>query len=209
VRAAAIGLLVGACAPAAAPTPIAHRAADHAAVEQPRRLLYRHLSVGSHAPTAIRTTWELTIDGSRASLVQTEQHAPGPFTIARADREAKWTTARTHSQEGPLREVGDHIVLELESAVDSLFLYCWHRAVAVAVAGARRVPRPGHQRDCSDPGTWSPTSTRRVDVLVCGQEDAGDFSDLETHWHFAAAPGVELVEEIGDCLQGAGLRLAK
>jgi hypothetical protein len=59
-----------------------------------------------------------------------------------------------------------------------------------------------------------------VDALVCGQGDTlddGQESGLdgqrgsldETLWRFAAAPGIEFVEERDDCFQSTGLRLAK
>jgi hypothetical protein len=205
------------------PPPIEH----HAAVEQPRPreerkpFVERRLSVGSRAPTASRMIWELTIDEKSASLVVTEQEAPGTSTIDRADREAKWTTTQTYSKQGPLRHVGDHLALDLESETESLFLRCWRRPIQVAAAGARRVPTPGRKGDCSDRGVWSPATTTQVDALVGGQGDALDDGQVigidgqhgnpldETLWRFGAAPGIELVEEIHDCFQSTGLRLAK
>jgi hypothetical protein len=110
--------------------------------------------------------------------------------------------------------------LDLESDVDSLFLRCWNLPIKVAPAGARRVPTPGRNGDCSDPGGWSPAILRRVDALVCGPGeglDDGQISGLdgqagsldETLWRFAPAPGIELVELSDDCFQSTGLRLAK
>ena len=221
MRAAAIGLLVAACGPAAAP-PVA----QNVAVEQPKPVkpptsfVDRSLSVGSRMPTAFRGSWELFLEGNTARLVQTEQEAPGTFTVERADREARWTTTRTHVEKGPLRHDGDHLALDLESPGDSLFLRCWHRSIVVAMPGARRVPTPGRAGDCTDPGTWSPTTTTRIDALVCGQGDALDDGQVggldgqggsldETLFRFAPAPGIEVVEVTDDCFQSMGLRLAK
>jgi hypothetical protein len=165
--------------------------------------------------------WELSMGERSADLVVTEQEAPGAFTLERADREAKWTTTRTHSKQGPLRHVGDHIALDFESATESLFLRCWRRSLQVATAGARRVPTPGRKGDCTDPGVWSPATTGRVEALVCGQGaalDDGQVSGMDGHdgnsldetlWRFAAAPGIEFVMESHDCFYSTGLRLAK
>jgi hypothetical protein len=221
VRAAAIGLLLAACAPAAAP-PLAHRTP----VEQPKRLeqgkryVDRKLRIDPSRSMATRGSWELSIDRGSATLLGIEQEAPGSFTIERADREAKWTTTSTRVQKGPVRLAGDHIVLELESDVDSLYLHCWRRSLVVATAGARRVATPGRAGDCSDRGVWTPATTTRVDALVCGQGsglDDGQESGLdgqrgsldETLWRFLEAPGLEFVEVSDDCFQSTGLRLAK
>jgi len=220
MRAVAIGLVVAACS-STAPPPIA----QNTAAEQPEPLaprpplVDRQLDVGTLAPGAVRSTWELSIDGSNATLVETEQEAPGVVTLERADG-ATWTTASTRVQKAPVRTVGDHIALDFATATDSLFLRCWHRSLAVAGAGARRVPTPGVHPDCSDPGAWSPATLTRVDALVCGQGDALDDGQVagldgqrgsvdETLWRFAPAPGVELVEESDDCFQSTGLRLAR
>jgi hypothetical protein len=207
VRIAAFGLLLVACAPVAAPAMIANKAG----VEKPQRqpLVCRTLIVGSRQPTMTRLISELSIDGSSASLVEIEQQAPGALTLERADREAKWKTTRTTVRKGPVQHAGDQIKLVLEGPVDSISLQCSHRKVEVALAGARRISRPGHERDCDDAGAWSPATATSVDALVCGAEDAGDPSDLMTNWQFAAPPGIETVDELEDCRRGDALRLAK
>jgi hypothetical protein len=210
VRAAAIGIVVAACSPAPMAAP---SIAQHVGPEPPKPhvYVYRHLDVGSQAPTPSRSTWTLTIDGATANLVVTGQQAALEFaSLDRVDREAKWTPTDTQVEKGPVIHRPDHVFLDLESPSDSLQLHCWRRSIEVAIAGARRVKQPGHELDCQDEGVWSPATTTPVDALICTQaEGADDFNDLETHWHFAAAPGIELVEVNDDCMQAQGLRLAK
>lgn len=213
-------LLVVGCARAPAPA-IANAGAGAAArTAAAERLVERSVNVGTDQATASRVTWELSIEGDRGTLVETDEEAPGSFTLGRADREARWATTRTHVEKGPVHQVGDHLALDLESASDSLFLRCWHRSIVVATAGAVRTPAPGQSGNCDDPGRWTPSATTRIDALVCGQGDALDDGQVagidgqqgsidETLWRFAAAPGVEVIEENDGCFQSAGLRLAK
>ncbi len=206
MRAAAIGVLVVACAPAAAP-PISQHAEAKPHVT-PTFLVTRHLAVGTSLTTANRYTSELTLDGTTATLVQTDEQAEGAFTLERADRYAHWTVTRTTIRKGPLTRTGDRFTINVEGDTDSMFLSCAPRKIEVAHARARRVAHVGHELDCDDPGTWSPAATTRVDAIVCGAEDAGDDDDLMTHWFFTEAPGIDSVEESDDCLHGEGLRLS-
>ncbi len=215
MRVIAIAIVVGACgAPPAGPL-VEHRAAASApaATDLPRQLVHRGVLVGAHGGVATRSTWTLTFDEHRttATLVRTEERAPAPLSLEQADRGAPWTArpAETRTEAGPVRHVGDHLVLELASPTDSLYLYCWRRALPLAPAGARRIARPGHARDCTDRGMWNTPTTVTLAALVCGQEDAGDEADLETHWQFGAAPGIERIEDSGDCFEWQGLRVAR
>jgi hypothetical protein len=219
LRRAAI-VLVAACG-SAAPPPLEQRTAPAPPRPAgPQRFIQRQLSVGTRSVSSSLGIWELTIDGNSATLVETAQQAAGGLTIERADREARWKTIDTHVERGPAHRVRDHLALDLESKSDSLWLRCWHRSLAVATAGAHRVARPGHEKDCSDPGEWSPAKMVKIDALVCGQGEGLDDGQLagmdgtagsldETLFRFAPAPGVETVEESDDCLETTGLRLAR
>jgi hypothetical protein len=213
-------VVVAGCAPPATPPVIAHRVAIEPVVPLDQRtpLWDRRLAVGVDASAAYRGILELTIVGATATLVETDLEAPGGFTLERADREAKWTTTRTHVETGPMRHDGDHIELDLESGDNSLDLRCWQRSIVVATAGAHRVQT---HPDCDDAGAWSPATTTHVDALICGQGDALDDGQLagidgqggahvdETLWRFAAAPGIELVSVSDGCWDSTSLRLAK
>lgn len=170
----------------------------------------RHLSTGAREP-ARRSSWTLTIGEHSATLVSIAQE--------QADHEASWKTTSTLTEKGPVRPIRDGIALDLESAEDSLFLNCWHRALKVATAGARRIPTPGRKGDCSDPGIWSPATLVEVDALVCSQGERLDDGQLagldgqqgdldETLFRFLPAPGLELVEVHDDCFESTGLRVA-
>jgi len=171
-------------------------------------LVTRHVALGSNLETAYRYTSELTLAGNRATLTEIEEGAAGAFTLERADREAKWTIEKQRARKGPLKHEGARLTLDVAGGTDSMWLGCVHRPMEIAPKGARLIARVGHELDCDDPGTWSPAPVK-VDVLVCGAEDAADDDDLVTHWFFAPAPGIESVEETDDCFHGSGLRLAQ
>ncbi len=142
MRAVAISL-GAACAPASAP-PLSQHVDPPRSPAQLSRLVTRHLAVGSALAVANRYTSELTLDGARATLVETEEEAAGAFTIERADREANWATTRTKTRTGPVHRVGARFSIDVEGETDSLFLDCRPRSIDVARAGARRVARVGH-----------------------------------------------------------------
>jgi hypothetical protein len=203
-----IGVLVAACAPAAAPA-ISQHVAEPKGTEAPALLVTRHVALGTNLETANRYTSELTLAGTRASLTEIAESAAGAFTLERADREAKWTIEKKQTRTGPLKHESARLTLDVEGKTDSMWLGCVHRPMDIAPKGAHLVPRLGHELDCDDPGTWSPATRVKVDVLVCGAEDAADDDDAMTHWFFAPAPGIESVEQTDDCFHGSGLRLAQ
>ena len=157
-------VVVAGCAPPATPPVIAHHVAVEPVVPLDQRtpLWDRRLAVGTNATAAYRGILELTIVGATATLVETDLEAPGGFTVERADREAKWTTTRTHVETGPMRHDGDHIALDMESDDDSLYLRCWQRSIVVAMAGAHRVQTLPNwrRRGCVEPRRPPRTWTR-------------------------------------------------
>ena len=222
MRSAAIWIGVAACArPATAP--IAHRAADEveAKPERTQRFVERTLRVSRADPDATRGTAELVIDGSRATEVVTLEETTGTPTIERADHEAKWTKTESKTTRYLVRHVGETVAFDLEDSPGTPAMNCWHRTLVVASAGARLVPKPGHAKDCDDPGTWSPgTTMSRVDALVCGfgaEIDDGQKTGLdgplgnldETLTRFVAAPCVEFVYQDDDCFHSTGIRLIR
>ncbi len=221
MRVIAIAAL-GACA-ATAPPALPEQTT--AAPPPPERKLYvdRTLIVDAPGSSPMREAWVLDIDGERATLVATTHVASGTLatgspTLARVDRQAVWKMAETHTEKGPVRRVGDHLALDLESPHDSLFLRCWTKTIAVATAGAQLVPRSGSAGGCSDRATWVPATLTHVEALICGQGEGLDDGQAngidgqrgpldETLFRFARAPGVELVEVNDGCFEGKGLRL--
>lgn len=213
-RCVAVAIAVAACGGSAPPPVLAHRAL--APRTEPHGL-FRRLAVGLARNVAHRTTFELVLDGDRAELVETEQRATGAFTIERADREAPWTTTSARRYRGHRRALASGaLALDLATAdMQPLHLTCTPRRVAVAAAGARRVPSPDRPADydCGDPGVWDPPTLVELAVLACGAAgqpaDDGD-DDGDDLLLFAPSPGVELASENDDCIiQGAGLRVAR
>jgi hypothetical protein len=136
------------------------------ATPAPTPLVFRQLHVaGSRAS---RTTFELALDGDRATLVETEERGP------------TWTRVAQRTYKGTRHGT------ELELSTDDmqpLALHCEERGLGVSAAGTAHY-------DCS--GTHE---VAHVDALVCtapGQSDSED--DADDRMVFAAPPGVEWLD---------------
>jgi hypothetical protein len=159
-------IVVAACGGAApravppAPKPVA-----------PTALVFRQIQItASHAN---RTTFELTLEGDRATLVETEDRAFDPVS---------WTVVSNRTYRGTRR--GSELELKTDD-MQPLALHCESRSLGVAVA-----PEPGDECN-ADP----PAVTRHVDALVCtaaGQSVAD--ADADDQLVFAPAPGVEWLD---------------
>jgi hypothetical protein len=197
-------------------------------VSEPRldRRLFRQLRVGQR-PTAKRTTFELIVDGDRASLVEIEEREQRALSMAEADREARWRETARRTYRGSAATVSGALQLALRSdGVQPLQLHCTARSVDAAAAGAIRVPSPGGAQEGCDRGAWSPAATLRVAALVCSaggaapdddhgeaepaHDDHGEHDDHDDRLVFARPPGLEhaLVND-GCALRGGGLRIAR
>jgi len=191
--------------------PIAHH------VEPARDVwIHRKLHVGMLRGHSQRATFELTFDGDRATLVETDAQAPRA-KLEETER-ATWEVRSTRTYAGTRRSEGGAVMLDLASSgVQPLRLRCTAQAVQVAAAGARRVPSPDRGSDyaCGDPGVWEPRGVMPVDALVCGEathpveEDDGGGDD-DDRLVFGRAPGIEWAFVNDGCgLQGGGLRRAR
>lgn len=211
-------VLLAACSTAAPQTaPVVAPPAGEARVD---RRLFRQLRVGQR-PTARRTTFELVVEGDRASLVEIEEREQRALSMGQADREARWTQTGRRTYRGSAVTVAGALQLALQSdGVQPLQLRCAARSVDAAMAGAVRVPSPGRSEEGCDRGAWSPAATVRVPALVCSaggatpDEGHGDaeheHDDHDDRLVFARPPGLEhaLVND-GCALRGGGLRIAR
>lgn len=160
----------------AAPVPSKPVPTPHAAAP----LAFRQVrAIAGHAQ---RTSFELTLEGDRATLVETEARA--------GDANGPWQTASTRSYRGSRRGA------ELELATDDmqpLALHCESQSIAVAAAGAAA---------CGS----AAARTVQLDAFTCtaAGQSAADTDD-DDRLVFAPAPGIEWVELAADC---GGLRIA-
>jgi hypothetical protein len=208
MRILAVVLVVG-CGSAVPSRPAAaHSEAPPAAERQ----IFRHLRVGTR-PIAMRTTFALVIDGSRASLTETDEREHGALALAEADRGARWEVVARRSYRGGATVTSGAIELALASdGVQPLQLRCTRRAVDAAAAGAIRVPSPDRPGDytCGDRGVWQPPATSSVAALVCDAGVADPDDDDDDRLVFAPPPGLEYVSVDDACaLRGGGLRIAR
>jgi hypothetical protein len=144
-------------------------------------LVFRQVHV--IAGHARRTSFELTFDRDRATLVETEARAPG--------EDGPWQTVSTRSYRGTRR--GSELQLATDD-MQPLALHCKSRSIAVAPAGAACGPL---------------ARTVQLDAFACtaaGQSDAD--TDDDDRLVFAPLPGIEWLEGDADCARGGGLRLA-
>jgi hypothetical protein len=200
----AIAILV-ACGSAVPQQPNIHRAFE------PTRV-FRRLAVDPLREVARRTTFELTADGDRAKLVETEERARGTFH-ALDDRGAAWTVVSTRSYRGA-RQVSPtgEVELDLSTAdMQPLHLHCISKRVEVAPAGTDLVATGTFDDGCgTDTLVWRPTTTLPVAVLECGP--AGQPADVPVDDDdllvFAIAPGVESATA-RICEPRGGLRVAR
>jgi hypothetical protein len=137
----------------------------------------RHVRTGG----ATRTTFELSVAGDRATLVETDEQADG----------SAWTTRGSHTFRGT------HHGGDLELASDDqqpLALHCESRTVQLA----------GPQReDCTvQPGTRVLSGAQALVCTAPGQSVAD--ADADDQFVFAPAPGFEWL----DAACGGGLRQA-
>jgi hypothetical protein len=176
------------------------------------RRIFRQLRVGK-SPVATRTTFELVIDGGRATLVELDEQADHVQSVAQADRQARWTVATQRTYRGSARLLAGAVELALESeGVQPLELHCTQRPVEAARAGAGRVPSPDrHPGDrCDHRGAWDPAATSSVQAVVCDAGVADPDGDDDDRLVFADPPGLEYVSINDDCvLRGGGLRIAR
>lgn len=203
--------LVASCGAAASPasTPPVRQAAPVAA----ERWIFRQLRVGTRQ-TAMRTTFELVIDGDRASLLESGEQDRRARLMAEADRNAQWTVVTQRMYRGTATVTPGALDLELASdGVQRLQLRCIPRSVDAAAPGALRVPSPGRAADgaCGDHGTWDPPATSLVRALVCDSGGADpDDEDDDDRLVFAPPPGLEYAAVNDGCvLRGGGLRIAR
>jgi hypothetical protein len=135
----------------------------------------RHVRAGG----ATRTTFELSVTGDRATLLETDEQADG----------SAWTRRGSHTFRGT-RHAGD---LELASDDQQpLALHCESRMVQLA----------GPQRDdcTAQPGARALVG---VEALVCtAPGQSADDADADDQFVFAPAPGFEWL----DAACGGGLR---
>jgi hypothetical protein len=158
----------GGAPPAPAPRPIVR---DPAAPATP--LVFRQLHV--RAGGASRTTFELTLDGDRATMIETDERADG----------SAWTRRSSRTYRGTRHGA------DLELATDDmqpLALTCESRAIRVAARG----------EDCA-------ALTLSIDALVCtapGQSAADADADDELVF---ASPPIEWLDAAcgGGLRQGA------
>jgi hypothetical protein len=174
--------------------------------------MFRQLRVGK-VPMATRTTFELILDGERATLVEIDEQEHRALSLADADREARWTSGTRRMYRGAVTPVAGAVELALESeGVQPLQLHCTQHAVDAARAGAVRVPPPNRPPDgpCGDPGAWDPPATSSIHALVCDAGVAGPDGDDDDRLVFADPPGVEYVFVNDGCvLRGGGLRILR
>jgi len=202
-------VLVAGCGSAAPPhPPAAHSEAPPAAERQ----IFRQLRVGTR-PIATRTTFELVIDGSRASLTETDERGRRALAMVDADRGARWDVVarRTYLGSAMIKPGAVELVLASEG-VQPLQLRCTRRAVDAAAAGALRVPSPDRPADyaCGDRGGWQPPATSQVAATVCDAGGADPDDDDDDRLVFAPPPGLEYAAVNDDCaLRGGGLRIAR
>jgi hypothetical protein len=202
-------VLVAGCSSAGTPGPApAVRAPVQA---HPERRIFRQLRVGK-APVATRTTFELVIDGGRATLVELDEQADRARSVAEADRQTRWTVATRRTYRGSVTRLAGAVELALESeGVQPLPLHCTQRAVDAAPAGAVRVPSPDRPPDgrCGDGGAWTPAAVASVQALVCDAGASDPDGDDDDRLVFGDPPGLEYVFVHDDCLRGGGLRILR
>jgi hypothetical protein len=166
-------VVTAACAAAPVPSKPLPTPAPHATAA----LVFRQIHV--IAGHARRTSFELTLERDRATLVETEARA--------TDANGPWQTLSTRSYRGSRRGS------ELELATDDmqpLALHCESRSIAVtASCGSAATPR-----------------TAQLDALTCtaAGQSASDTDD-DDRLVFAPAPGIEWLDVETAC---AGLRVA-
>jgi hypothetical protein len=155
-------------------------------------LAFRQLHV--IAGHARRTSFELTFEGDRATLVETEARA--------TDADGPWQTVSTRAYRGSRR--GSELQLTADD-MQPLALHCESRSIRVAAATATLVATA-----CGSAATWDPPArTVELDAFACtaaGQSEAD--TDDDDRLVFAPVPGIEWLEVDADCVRGAGLRLA-
>jgi hypothetical protein len=153
-------IAVAACgAPATKPVPPPPLPVAHG----PERFVFRQRHVGERS--AHRTTFALTLDGSNATMIETEERAPDFVT---------WTTVSTRTYRGTRN--GSELALATDD-MQPLALHCEHRGMAGAGPGD----------DCTA------MRDRKLDALVCNApgQVGGDADDFLM---FAAPPGLEWLE---------------
>jgi hypothetical protein len=174
--------------------------------------IFRQLRL-SRSPVATRTTFELVIDGGRATLVELDEQADRVQSVAQADRQARWTVATQRTYRGTFTPVTGAVELALESeGVQPLQLHCTQRTVEAAGPGAVRVPSPDRRpgSSCDDRGAWDPAATSSVQALVCDAGVADPDGDDDDRLVFADSPGLEYVSVNDGCvLRGGGLRIVR
>jgi hypothetical protein len=162
---------------------------------------FRQIVTGGKLGHAKRTTFELTFDGDRATLVETEERADGGLSIADADG-ARWTTRGRITNRGARKVVAGGFDLDLKSeAMQPLDLHCATKTVQVGEIGAHR------GTTCA---AFDPSGTSPLEALVCipiGQPT--DEVDDDERLVFAPAPGIELASQHDDDCTLQGLRRAR
>lgn len=172
------------------------------------RRVFHQLRVGK-AVMASRTTFELTLDGSRAQLSEVDERADHGLELADVERGARWTVAARQTYHGTASGPAGAPQLALEAAgVQSLQLHCVVRSLDVAAAGAHRVPSSEAKSggEC-DGGVWEPRTTTRVDALVCDAGVPDPDGDDDDQLVFAARAVEYVAVNDGCALRGGGLRL--
>lgn len=202
-------VLVAGCSSAGAPEPAP--AVRNPVQAHTERRIFRQLRVG-RSPVARRTTFELVIDGSRATLVELDEQADRARSVAEADRRTRWAVATRRMYRGSATPVAGAVELALASeGVQPLQLHCTRRAVDAVRTDAVPVPsqdRPPDDR-CGDGGASNPAAAASVQALVCDAGASDPDGDDDDRLVFGDPPGLEYVFVHDDCRRGGGLRILR
>jgi hypothetical protein len=214
MRFAMFSLLAACGAPAPRPTPVTPpptappTARPTASVPDAR--IFRKVTAGAVGSHAGRTTFTLTLDGERATLVETDETADGIRSLAELDG-APWKLVSTRVYTGTAQKAQDATLLNLETpGQQPLHMRCGTTTVTAANIAARLVASPGGHAGGCDPGTWDPPVTTRLAALACGeatQDDSEQDADDDDRLVFGDEGGIEYAFENDGCaLRGGGFR---
>jgi hypothetical protein len=175
------------------------------------RWVFRQLRIGP-GTIASRTTFELVIDGGRASLLETDEVEHRALSMLEADHGARWSTVARRNYRGTATNSPGSLELVLASdGVQSLELTCVPRSIDAAAPGALRVPSPDRSTDDRDGGrgAWNPPATTAVRTMVCGAGISDPDADDDDALMFARFPGLEYVSVTDRGARIAGVRIVQ
>jgi hypothetical protein len=204
----AVFVLAACGAPASRPTPVTPPEAARPTGPVPNAHVFRKVTAGAVGSHAGRTTFTLTLDGERATLVETDETADGIRSLAELDG-ATWKVVSTRVYTGTTHQAQDATLLDLETpGQQPLHMRCGATSVTAANTAARRVASPGGHDGGCDPGTWDPPGTTRLAALACGEATQDDSEqDDDDRLVFGDGVGIEYAFENDGCaLRGGGFR---